>query len=99
VELILVLLVLAASAAVTSSPLWRGTGRENAECAALEALEAAKAAKAAKLREIRDTELDFRIGKLSEDDYRALDRQLREEAVDLLHQLDAARVDGGGAGR
>jgi hypothetical protein len=96
VELILVLLVLAASAAVISSPLWRGTAREDGEGAALEALEAAKAAK---LREIRDTELDFRVGKLSEDDYQALDRQLRAEAVDLLHQLDAARVDGGGAGR
>jgi hypothetical protein len=96
VELVLVMLVLAASAAVISSPLWRRTEREDAENAELEALEAAKATK---LSEIRDVELDFRIGKLSEDDYRALDRQLREEAVDLLHQLDAARADGDGAGR
>jgi hypothetical protein len=96
VELVLVLLMLAASAAVVSSPLWRRTAREDAENAELEALEAAKAAK---LREIRDTQLDFRIGKLSEDDYHALDRQLREEAVDLLHQLDAARVDRDGATR
>jgi len=96
VELILVLLVLAASAAVISSPLWRRTAGEDAEGGDVEALEAAKAAK---LSEIRDTELDFRIGKLSEDDYHALDRQLREEAVDLLHQLDAARADGGGGGR
>ena len=87
------LLVLAASAAVISSPLWRRTAWEDAENAELEALEAAK------LSEIRDMELDFRIGKLSEDDYHALDRQLREEAVDLLHQLDAAQVDGDGAGR
>ena len=95
-ELVLVLLMLAASAAVVSSPLWRRRASVDAENAELEALEAAKAAK---LREIRDTQLDFRIGKLSEDDYHALDRQLREEAVDLLHQLDAARVDGSGAGR
>ena len=95
-ELILVLLVLAASAAVISSPLWRRTAGEDAEGGDVEALEAAKAAK---LSEIRDTELDFRIGKLSEDDYHALDRQLRAEAVDLLHQLDAARADGGGGGR
>ena len=95
-ELVLVLLVLAASAAVISSPLWRRTAREDAENAELEALEAAKATK---LSEIRDMELDFRIGKLSEDDYHALDRQLREEAVDLLHQLDAAQADGDGAGR
>ena len=95
-ELVLVLLVLAAAAAVISSPLWRPTAREDAGNAELEALEAAKATK---LSEIRDVELDFRTGKLSEDDYRALDRQLREEAVDLLHRLDAAQADGDGAGR
>ena len=60
-------------------------GRETAELTALEA------AKAAKLGEIRDAELDFQVGKLSADDYRALDRQLRGEAVELLHRLDAAR--------
>jgi hypothetical protein len=96
VELVLVLLVLAASAAVISSPLWRRTAAEDTEGGEVAALEAAKAAK---LSEIRDTELDFRVGKLSEDDYHALDRQLRAEAVDLLHQLDAARVDGGGGSR
>jgi hypothetical protein len=96
VELVLVLLVLAASAAVISSPLWRPTAGDDTERGEVAALEAAKAAK---LSEIRDTELDFRIGKLSEDDYHALDRQLREEAVDLLHQLDAARADGGGGSR
>jgi hypothetical protein len=96
VELVLVLLVLAASAAVISSPLWRPTAGEDTERGEVAALEAAKAAK---LSEIRDTELDFRIGKLSEDDYHPLDRQLREEAVDLLHQLDAARADGGGGSR
>jgi hypothetical protein len=95
-ELVLVLLALAASAAVISSPLWRRTTREDAENAETEAL---KAAKAAKLTEIRDAELDFRAGKLSEHDYHALDRQLREEAVDLLHRLDAARAGGDGAGR
>jgi hypothetical protein len=94
VELVLVLLLLAASAAAISSPLWGPTAREDAESATLEALEAAKATK---LREIRDMELDFRIGKLSEHDYHALDRELREEAVDLLHQLDGARADRDGA--
>ena len=95
-ELVLVLLALAASAAVISSPLWRPTAREDAENAELEALEAAKATK---LSELRDVELDFRSGKLSEDDYRSLDRQLREEAVDVLRRLDAAHADGDGAGR
>jgi hypothetical protein len=95
-ELIFVLLVLAASAAVISSPLWRPTAREDDGNAELEALEAAKATK---LNEIRDTEFDFHVGKLSTDDFRELDRQLREEAIDLLRQLDAAQADGDGARR
>ena len=95
-ELVLVLLALAASAALISSPLWRRPAGEDAESAEVEALEAAKATK---LTEIRDVELDFRTGKLSEHDYRELDRQLRQEAIDLLHRLDAAQADGDGAGR
>ena len=47
-----------------------------------------EAAKEAKYREIRELELDFRTGKLSEEDFRALDRQLRGEAVEILRQLD-----------
>ena len=48
-----------------------------------------EAAKEAKYREIRDAELDYRTGKLSEDDWRAVDTALRAEAVDLLRRLDA----------
>ena len=48
-----------------------------------------EAARDAKYAEIRDAEMDFRTGKLSEPDWRALDRQLRREAVELLHRLDA----------
>jgi flagellar biosynthesis/type III secretory pathway M-ring protein FliF/YscJ len=47
-----------------------------------------EAAKDAKYREIRDLEMDLRTGKLSEEDWRALDRELRAEAVDILHALD-----------
>ena len=47
-----------------------------------------EAAKEAKYREIRDAELDYRTGKLSEEDWRALDRELRAEAMDLLRRLD-----------
>jgi hypothetical protein len=47
-----------------------------------------EAAKEAKYREIRDAELDYRTGKLSQDDWRALDRELRAEAMDLLRRLD-----------
>ncbi len=48
-----------------------------------------EAARDAKYREIRELELDHRTGKLSDEDFRALDRQLRGEAVELLRRLDA----------
>jgi hypothetical protein len=47
-----------------------------------------EAAREAKYREIRDAELDHETGKLSDADWRALDRQLRAEAVDILRELD-----------
>lgn len=47
-----------------------------------------EAARDAKYREIRDAELDFQTGKLSEADWRVLDRQLRGEAVEILRRLD-----------
>ncbi len=50
-----------------------------------------EAARDAKYREIRDAELDVRTGKLSDEDYAALDGSLRAEAVEILHQLDEAR--------
>jgi hypothetical protein len=70
------------------SPLYgkrRGLIDDNAEQVALEA------ARDAKFREIRDAELDFRTGKLSKEDYRALDNSLRSEAIELLRRLDAER--------
>lgn len=48
-----------------------------------------EAAKEAKYREIRDAELDFRMGKLSEADYRATDRELRAQAIAILQKIDA----------
>ena len=56
--------------------------REDAQRAELEA------AKEAKYREIRDAELDYRTGKLSEQDWRALDRELRAEAMEILRRID-----------
>jgi len=70
---------------LVSGPLRRAPAVEEAEAARREDLEAAKEAK---YREIRDAELDYRTGKLSEEDWRALDRDLRAEAMDLLRRLD-----------
>jgi hypothetical protein len=48
-----------------------------------------EAARDAKYREIRDAELDHQTGKLSDEDFEAIDSMLRAEAIALLHQLDA----------
>ena len=47
-----------------------------------------EAAKEAKYREIHDAELDHRMGKLSEPEWRSLDRELRSQAIEILKQLD-----------
>jgi hypothetical protein len=49
---------------------------------------ALESAKESKYSEIRDNETDYRTGKLSDEDYRALDRQLRAEAVEILRAID-----------
>jgi hypothetical protein len=53
-----------------------------------------EARKEAKYREIRDAQLDHASGKLSDEDFRGQDAQLRSEAVELLKQLDRARERG-----
>ena len=44
----------------------------------------------AKLGEIKDLELDFRLGKLSADDYHAVNATLRAEAVEIIRRIEAA---------
>jgi hypothetical protein len=71
---------------LVSAPLRAGAaGADDRDVAVREDLEAAKEAK---YREIRDAELDFRTGKLSEADWRAMDRELRAEAMEILRRLD-----------
>jgi hypothetical protein len=54
-------------------------------------------ARDSKLGEINDLELDFRLGKLSEDDYRALNSALRSEAVELIRRIDSSAGASDGA--
>jgi hypothetical protein len=90
VEYALALLVLiAAVAAVLSLPFRRRGLEERHEETLLAELSAAKEAK---YREIRDAELDHRMGKLSQEDWRSVDRDLRGEAIEILRQLD--RLEG-----
>jgi hypothetical protein len=79
-------IVAASAVLLVTRPLRRGAR------AADETLEAERAeleaSKEAKYREIRDAELDYRTGKLSEADWKALDRTLRAEAIEILKRLD-----------
>ena len=70
---------------VVTRPLLRRQEHDRPDDARREALEAAKEAK---YREIRDAELDHRMGKLSDEDHRATDRELRRQAIEILRQLD-----------
>ncbi len=84
----LVVLVLVV-AAVLSVPLRRRGEEERREETLLAELQAAKEAK---YREIRDAELDREMGKLSREDWRSVDRDLRGEAIEILRELD--RLEG-----
>ena len=86
-EYAVALLVLAALVALAVSvPLRRHGQAERLEETRFQEL---RAAKEAKYREIRDAELDHRMGKLSESDWRTVDGELRGEAVEILRELDA----------
>ena len=49
---------------------------------------ALEASKEAKYREIRDAELDREMGKLADEDWRTVDRELRAQAIEILRELD-----------
>jgi flagellar biosynthesis/type III secretory pathway M-ring protein FliF/YscJ len=81
-----VVVALVAVVAIVSQPLRRGP--EALERAASARVRDLEAAREAKYQEIRDAELDVRLGKLSAEDHKELDRQLRAEAIEILRELD-----------
>ena len=82
---IALIVLLALVALVVARPLRRGVEGEVAQPARVSELEAAKEAK---YREIRDAELDREMGKLSAEDWRVVDRELRAQAIAILRELD-----------
>ena len=85
-EVALALILLLAVAWFVSAPLRRGAvaAGDDPVRADLEAR------KEAKYREIRDAEPDRAQGKLSEEDWRVADAELRREAIAILRELDEA---------
>jgi len=88
--LLVIVAVLCAVVALVSAPL-RGRAVERVRGENEEEIAELEARKEAKYREIRDAEMDLRTGKLSDEDHRVLDRQLRAEAVEILKALDDAQ--------
>jgi flagellar biosynthesis/type III secretory pathway M-ring protein FliF/YscJ len=92
VEILIAVVLLLVLAWFVTAPLRRpapdGEEEERSEDPRVAELEARKEAK---YREIRDAELDRAQGKLSEDDWRRADAELRREAIQILRELDRAR--------
>jgi hypothetical protein len=94
VDFVIVLLVLTLLALFVSFPLRRQRSTSPSEderaLRAERELQDLEAARETKYREIRDAELDHTTGKLSDDDWQAVDRALRSEAIEILRALDKA---------
>jgi hypothetical protein len=91
VIVLLALALLAVVIAVIAAPLRARLDRPAVPVAADSSPRRAEleAARESKYREIRDADLDFRTGKLSADDYAAIEAALRTEALAILDQLEA----------
>ncbi len=91
---VIVLIVLAVAVFVISAPLRADRRQHQAPDPDAGRIAELEAARDAKYREIRDAELDLRTGKLSPEDYGAIDRTLRAEAIEIMRALDAVGADG-----
>ncbi|HZA88758.1 MAG TPA: hypothetical protein VE401_00865 [Solirubrobacterales bacterium] len=86
-ELLLVAVILLVVAVFVTAPL-RRPRREDRGADEDPRLADLEARKEAKYREIRDAEMDREAGKLSEEDWRRHDAELRREAIRILKELD-----------
>lgn len=90
---VLTLLLLTAVMLVISGPLLR-TARKQVEPVARARRRELLSARESKYREIRDAELDYRTGKLSQEDFEAVNGALRVEAIEILNGLEALEAGG-----
>jgi hypothetical protein len=89
-EVLLAVVIVVLVAWFVTAPLRRGPSTQQDDPVAAE-LADLEARKQAKYRQIRDAEADRAAGKLSEEDFRRLDGELRAEAVDILKRIDRLR--------
>ena len=88
-EIVFGLVLFALVAAFVIRPLFAGGADERGEDPRIADLEARKEAK---YRELRDAQLDHAAGKLSEEDFRRQEAELRADAVAILDALDELRA-------
>jgi hypothetical protein len=97
VEFVIVLAVVAMVVFVVTGPLRRpvpSPALDREEVDAITEAAELEAEREAKYREIRDAELDHRTGKLSDQDYAAIDQSLRAEAIEILNAIDRSKPSG-----
>jgi len=86
-ELLLAVAIVTLVAWFVTAPL-RGRPSQDTDDPAEAELADLDARKEAKYRQIRDAEADHAAGKLSDEDFKRLDRELRGEAIDILKRID-----------
>ena len=90
-EIVLALVIVAVVAWFVTAPLRRTPSDTETAAAEDPVVADLEARKEVKYREIRDAELDRQQGKLSQEDWRRQDAELRREAIEILKELDEAR--------
>jgi hypothetical protein len=93
-EIVLALVIVVLVAWFVTAPL-RDRSPAEPEDPAVAELADLEARKRAKYRQIRDAETDRASGKLTEEDYQRLDRELRAEAIEILKKIDRLRPSDG----
>jgi hypothetical protein len=93
-ELLLAVAIVVLVAWFVTAPVRHRPTSTDLEDPAVAELADLEARKEAKYRQIRDAEADHASGKLSDQDFKRLDRELRGEAVDILKRIDRLRGSG-----
>jgi hypothetical protein len=88
-EFVLALVIVAALAWIVTAPLRRSDTPQEEPPSEDPRRADLEARKQALYRQIRDAELDRAQGKLSDEDWRRIDTELRREAIAVLKEIDA----------
>jgi hypothetical protein len=90
-EFLLAVAIVVLVAWFVTAPLRQRPSKREREDPAVAELADLEARKRAKYRQIRDAETDHAAGKLSDEDFRRLDTELRAEAIEILKRIDRLR--------